>query len=237
MIFCIRALSTYGYNSNKSSKGMLDCRKRNPLCIPYVFVYSDWAFWFIFWLLFLLQYQFYNGSSSAARSALLFIMPSVGLVFIALFLPFNPVLATKEESCRCCFEVNTMAQLASTSQAIVQAFHMGFVSDDNSKPPVVFLADGGHYENSGLLYLMEKVALLSLRVHYVLPSFCTQLHYGDLKDYKYIIFMNGRKHFVSKCHLKIGSKAQTQVKKMNECKDFFFWKRLKPHVGTLVQPS
>ncbi len=129
-----------------------------------------------------------------------------------------------------------MAQLASTSQAIVQAFHMGFVSDNNSKPPVVFLADGGHYENSGLLYLMEKVALLSLLVHFVLSSFCTQLHYGDLKDYQYIIFMNGRKHFITKHHVKIGSKAQMQVKKMNECKDFFFWKLLKPHVVTLAQP-
>jgi hypothetical protein len=46
--------------------------------------------------------------------------------------------------------------------------------------------------------------------------------------------MNGRKHF--EWRVKIGSKAQVQVKKTNGCKDFFFWKQLKPHVGTLAQP-
>ncbi len=89
-----------------------------------------------------------------------------------------------------------MAQLASTSQAIVQAFHMGFVSEEKSIPPVVFLADGGHYENSGLLYLMEKVVSLCLTILFVVSSFCSQLHIGDLNGYKYIIFMNGAKHFV-----------------------------------------
>ena len=161
MIFCIRTLSTFGYNS-ESSNGMIDCRRRlSPRCIPYVCVPSDWVFWWFFAGLFIWQYESYNGSSSASRSALLFIMPCIGLALIAFFLPMNPVLSRMKDSqyCSCCHDFNTMAQLASTSQAIVQAFHMGFVSDEKkSKPPIVFLADGGHYENSGLLYLMEKVA-------------------------------------------------------------------------------
>jgi hypothetical protein len=152
----IRTLGTIGYARDTDS---------------YLKRSSDFLFWIPLSLLFFFQHFLYNGSSVPERSLMLYLMPSVGF-FLVLFLTMNPLLS-KEKPCqdKCplllessCNKFNNIAQTASTCLAITQAFHMRFVSDreQQATPPAVFLADGGHYENSGLLYLMEQVLLTSV---------------------------------------------------------------------------
>jgi hypothetical protein len=166
-ITLIRTLATFG-SAKKISEPVCDwcC---SLATYPNI---SDLVFWLVLSLLFFLQNWFYDGFDSVVRSVLLYLMPVLGGILILVVLPLNPMMSRRNgnENETPCSRMNSVIHLTGTSQAIVQAFNMHFVSDptvngvSGARPPVVFLADGGHYENSGLLYLMEQVVLMCARV-------------------------------------------------------------------------
>lgn len=173
-ITLVRTLGTFG-SAKQISKPVVDwcC---SLVTFPNI---SDFAFWLVLSLLFFFQNWVYDGFDSVERSAMLYLMPSIGLFLILVVLPLNPIVSRSNDDETICSKVNSLIHITSTSQAIVQAFNMNFVSDpttnanSGARPPLVFLADGGHYENSGLLYLMEQVALLCARVVDCIEHFFT----------------------------------------------------------------